>query len=251
MKFQTGERPPQTRINPPIIETGMVCAIISSLSGGGPFFAPIPLGRGGRRNLSSRESHELTIKQVVKISSAPVHAAAIGLPFTRMITIHWQAAGLPLDGMANAVGRYLDLLTKLLVRHGYGTAWAWVHENAQGRHVTKGGHSHILAHVPPDMVGLLQRRQRGWLKAITGQPYKARVIKSEPIGGRLGLETGNPNLHHVNLGAALAYVVKGAPQEVLDRLGIDRAHEPGGRIIGKRCGISQNLGAKALCGRCQ
>jgi hypothetical protein len=63
------------------------------------------------------------------------------------------------------------------------------------------------------------------------------------------LETGNPDLHLANLSTALAYVVKGAPQEVLDGLGIDRRHEASGCIIGKRCGISQNIGPKALAGK--
>ena len=67
----------------------------------------------------------------------------------------------------------------------------------------KGGHCHLLAHVPADLVPRLTGLQRGWLRRITGQPYRARVIHSKPIGGRLGLETGNPDLHAINLEAAL------------------------------------------------
>jgi hypothetical protein len=44
-------------------------------------------------------------------------------------------------------------------------------------------------------------------------------------------------------------VVKGAPQAVLERLAIAHAHEAGGHIIGKRCGTSQNIGAKARQGK--
>ena len=75
-------------------------------------------------------------------------------------------------------------------------------------------------------------------------PYRARVIHSRPIGGRLGLETGNPQLHAINLEAALSYVLKGASDAAAAQFNLER-HEPGGRIIGKRCGTSQNIGAKA------
>src|SRR5690554_6441344 len=56
-------------------------------------------GRGGARNRADRESHALTSVQIANLGAAERHAAAIGLPFTRMITIHWQAAGLSLEAM--------------------------------------------------------------------------------------------------------------------------------------------------------
>jgi hypothetical protein len=200
-------------------------------------------GRGGARNRADRESHEPTAAQIANLRAAERHAGQIGLPFTRMISIHWQAAGLPLEGMAKATGRFTDLLTKTLARHGSRTAWLWVHENAPGQ--DKGGHCHLLVHVPADLVPMMTGLQRGWLRRITGQPYRSGVIYSEPIGGRLGLEIGNPELHAVNMAVAFGYVCKGAPQAVLDAFGIVRAHQPGGRIIGKRCGTSQNIGPKA------
>ena len=112
--------------------------------------------------------------------------------------------------MAKATYHFTDLLTKALARHGSRTAWLWTHENVPGNGDDKGGHCHLLAHVPAALVSIVTALQRGWLRRITGQPYRARVIHSKPIGGRLGLETGNPDLHAVNLEAALAYVLKGA-----------------------------------------
>jgi hypothetical protein len=177
---------------------------------------------------------------MANLTAAEAHARKIGLPFTRMLTIHWEAAGVPLAGMAKATSRFLDLLTKALARHGSQTAWLWSHEAGD----RKGGHCHLLAHVPAELVSTLTRLQRGWLRRITGQAYRARVIRSKPIGGRLGLETGNPDLHAINLEAALGYVLKGASPEAASCFGLDRL-EPGGRVIGKRCGTSQNIGAKA------
>jgi hypothetical protein len=157
-----------------------------------------------------------------------------------MLTIHWQAAGVALEDMPRATGRFLDLMAKAVTRHGGATAWLWVHENGDG----KGGHCHLLAHVPPDLVPAITALQRGWLRRITGLPYRARVIRSKPIGGRLGLEASNADLHAVNLDAALAYILKGACPAAALQFDLERL-EPGGRVVGKRCGTSQNIGAEA------
>ncbi len=228
---------------PPIPGGGTPVAI-SYLSLGVPALsACTPSRRGGARNLATRESHGLTVAQVGNLIAAAHHADAIALPFTRMITVHWQSAGVAVADMVKATGRFLDLLAKALARHGSGTAWLWVHEAGQG----KGGHCHILAHVPAALVPVITRLQRGWLRRITGQPYKRRVIHSDPIGGRLGLETGNPALLALNRDNALAYVLKGASAPAAKAFELERL-EPGGRCIGKRCGTSQNIGAKARNG---
>lgn len=230
---------PQLPADSPVVAHGTALAInyltlgVSALSAGGT-------GRGGARNRADRESHALTVAHIANLRAAERHAEKIGHPFTRMVSIHWEAAGVPLADMAKATGRYTDLMTKALARHGSGTAWLWTHENGD----RKGGHCHLLAHVPADLVPVLTGLQRGWLRRITGKPYRARVIHSKPIGGRLGLEKGNPDLHAINLEAALAYVLKGACPEAASRFGLERL-EPCGRVIGKRCGMSQNIGAKA------
>jgi len=206
---------------------------------GGPAHSP-RMARGGAHNSASRESHALHRRQAANLIAAARHAQRIGLPFNRMVTIHWEAAGVALPFMAKATGRFLDLLTKAIVRHGGATAWAWVHEGGPG----KGGHCHLLAHVPPDLVVVVTRLQKSWLRRITGNPYRARVIRSRPIGGRLGLEASNPDLHGLNLAEALAYVLKGADAAAVAVHDLKRC-EPGGLVIGKRCGVSQNIGPKA------
>ncbi|MFM5892983.1 MAG: hypothetical protein ACKOQM_00905 [Novosphingobium sp.] len=143
--------------------------------------------------------------------------------------------------MAATTGKFIDCLTRWLARRGFGIAWLWVHENAGD----KGWHCHILASVPAKLVKPLVGAQKRWLRKITGRPYRARVIRSDLIGGRLRLETGNPALHFENARAALAYLCKGAPQSALDAVGIDRQHKLQGLIIGRRCSTSQNIGATA------
>ena len=238
---EVSKAPPQPQMpsNLPIPETGTAVAINYPRLGV-PAHLPCSTGRGGARNRADRESHALTVAQIDNLEAAERHARAIGLPFTRMITIHWRAAGVTLSDMVKATGRFLDLLTKALARHKSKTAWLWALENGD----RKGGHCHLLVHVPAALVSLLTRLQKGWLRRITGKPYRKRVIHSEPIGGRLGLEIGNPELHAINLAVALGYVLKGANAEAAARFGLERL-EAGGRIIGKRCGTSQNIGTKA------
>lgn len=231
---------PQSLANLPIAETGTALAI-STLPLGVAAQSTHRPGRGGNRNRADRQSHALTKHQIGNLSASEGHSRAIGLPFTRMITIHWKAAGVPLSGMAAATGKFIDCLTRWLARRGYRMAWLWVHENAGD----KGWHCHVLASVPADLVKPLVGAQKRWLRAITGEPYRAKVIRSDPIGGRLRLETGNPALHFENAQAALAYLCKGAPQSALDAAGIDRQHKPQGLIIGRRCSTSQNIGATA------
>lgn len=230
---------PQTRGNLPIPQAGTAVAI-SYLRLGVAAHLPSSTSRGGARNRADRESHALTAAQIANLEAAERHARAIGLPFTRMITIHWQAAGVALADMVKATGRFVDLLTKALARNKTKTAWLWTLENGD----RKGGHCHLLVHVPATLVSILTKLQKGWLRRITGNPYRARVIRSEPIGGRLGLETGNPELHAINLTVALGYVLKGANAAAAEQFNLARL-EAGGRIIGKRCGTSQNIGAKA------
>lgn len=225
--------------NPPLLETGMALAI-SYLRLGEAALSPAIPGRGGAHNHATRESHALTASQIANLRAATRHAAAIGLPFTRMITIHWEAAGVALEAMVAATGRFVDLLSKMLSRHGCRATWLWVHENGDN----KGGHCHLLAHVPPALVARLTRLQRGWLRRITGRSYRARVICSRPIGGLLGIEMTNAALHAANLEAALAYVLKGACPAAAKIHHLERV-EAGGRIIGKRCGTSQNIGVLA------
>lgn len=223
----------------PESKSGSLLAINYITSGVGVLSVD-PVKRGAARNRADRESHVLKAAQIGNLIAAEHHAAIIGLPFTRMITIHWEAAGVPLAGMAKATGRFIDLMSKALSRHGCATAWLWVHENGDG----KGGHCHLLIHVPSHLVKVVVRLQMGWLRKITGKPYKARVIHSKPIGRRLGLEVGNPALHAVNLEAAFSYFLKQTDGHVASQLGLNRL-EDGGRVIGKRCATSQNIGRKA------
>ena len=203
-------------------------------------YLSIGVGRGGAHNRAERESYELSARHLANLAAAAHYATDIGLPLTRLITIHWQAAGIPLECMAAATGCFIDLLTKALARHGSKTAGLWVHENGHG----KGGHCHLLVHVRAADVPIITRLQMGWLRRITAQRYHRRVIRGDPIGRKLGLDTSNPALWAENAATTLGYLLKGIDPDAPVAASLVRL-QPGGRVIGKRCGTSQNIGRKA------
>ena len=86
--------------------------------------------------------------------------------------------------------------------------------------------------------------QRRWLRSITGRPYSARTIKTARIGGTVNAAQSAPAAYEANLGAVVAYVLKGACPPAARELGLERV-EVGGRIIGKRAGTSQNIARAA------
>lgn len=202
-------------------------------------FAPMP-GRGGARNRASRRTKAISEAAAGRLLKAAHYAAAAGMPLNRFTTVHWQKAGVA-DGLA-ATGRFLKLAGDWIRSRGGRFAWIWVREGGS----EKGEHVHILLHLPPHLAGGFNRRQRGWLKAC-GAAWRAGVILSPPIGRCLahayqGELAGRS--YAVNLGVVLDYVLKGADHRARESLGI-RRREHGGEIVGKRCGVSQNIGAAA------
>ncbi|WP_353204295.1 hypothetical protein, partial [Sphingomonas sp.] len=107
-----------------------------------------------------------------------------------------------------------------------------------------GAHTHILAHLPPGAPWSFQRSKR-WLERITGKPYFTGGIRTHRIRGTVGGRVVLPDLYAENLAVVVGYLTKGAPQAVLDTLRINRAHQPGGRVVGKRAGWSENIGTAA------
>ena len=146
---------PQTPHKLPNFGTGTAVAV-NYLRLGVAGHLPCSTGRGGARNRADRTSDALTEAQIANLKAAERHSRAIGLPFNRMITIHWQAAGVGLADMVKATGRFLDLLTKALARHKSKTAWLWTLENGD----RKGGHCHLLIHVPAALVSNIKSKRK-------------------------------------------------------------------------------------------
>jgi len=195
---------------------------------------------GGHRNTRERSSDSLTTKQVASLKEAFDHSWVIGLPLTRFITIHLEGQGIDASQQSAAITQILDRLRKHTVRNRGRFAAVWVRESGDG----KGDHVHIVAHIPNELVPRLAPLLRKWIKTISGQPYRKDTINSRPIGLRLGIEKSFPQVHRINLMRVQGYLLKGASPEAAATHGLTR-REPGGWIIGKRCGFTANLGKQA------
>lgn len=174
----------------------------------------------------------LSSVQVRALIAAARFALESGRPFNRHVTIHWEVAGIHDSEAAQATGAYLKLIRDWLASSRRTPAWLWVRENGEG----KGSHVHILLHIPGGAHWTGTRMKR-WLALITGKPYVRSTIQTRRIAGSIGSRA-----YQANLGTVLAYVIKGASPEAAARFNLDRL-EAGGRITGKRCGWSQNIGA--------
>jgi hypothetical protein len=168
-----------------------------------------------------------------------LHAKTIGLPLNRHVTLHLESAGVHDNVAAVVIGRFLALARDWLRKRGMRTAWVWVRENGDG----KGSHVHILLHVPRAAPWASWRMIR-WFKLATGQPYSTGAMNSERIGGTANASVSAPEHYQANLAAVVGYLLKGASPDAVHALRLERL-EPGGTVIGKRAGWSENIGQAA------
>lgn len=199
-------------------------------------------GWGGARNSADRVSNALTLSKARAIIRSAYRAQEIGLPFNRFVTIHFERAGLTDAEAAGAIGKIMKLATDWARRQDKKIAYAWVRENDVGNG-SKGSHVHIICHCPDALpIGRMWRR---WLRNVTGKPYRAKTIKSERVGGTINAHAKNPAAYLQNLDRVLAYICKGVTPIDALALSLPRQEE-GGKIIGKRAALSQNIGRRSL-----
>ena len=192
---------------------------------------------GGVRNRKDRVSHNLTRQQVQGMMAAGEFSSAIKRPFQRHWTVHYERGGIDDRDGATFVSRLLKIVGQAARRAGGEMTALWVRENGDA----KGAHVHILLHLPDGMS--LHGRTRRWLR-LAGLVPRARVSKVRTIGRKLNMATVNPALYTANTGRVRAYQFKGASEQAGSELFLARFGE-GGRVIGKRCGWTQNIGQRA------
>lgn len=207
---------------------------------------------GGARNRRDRVTVALSLAQARNLAAAVVHAERADLPLNRLVTVHWGAMRQSDAEALAALGRLLKLWRDALAARGLPFACVWIRENDDGDG-SKGSHVHILAHVPAAARRGFLRRLRAWARLAAGGRYNRRsgrvegpayakgAVDTRRIGGRVAVPQ---DVHDANLAEVLGYVLKGADKQTAEIMRLAR-REPGGRVIGKRCGWSENIGAKA------
>lgn len=186
-----------------------------------------------------RRSTALRSKDCENLLLAAEHAIRIGKPLNRMLTVHFDAAGI--SDPVKATGQLLKLIGDWLRCNNTAITAVWVRE---GGHA-KGEHVHILFGIPPNKVTAFNRMQRGWFKRI-GAAWKKRAYKSRPIGGshKLAFSEESTNLYQQALTGALHYLLKGADAKARAAHGISKCGD-GGELWGKRCSTTENIGRTA------
>lgn len=203
-------------------------------------FLRIPRAReswGGARNRKDRVSKALSQQQAEGILKAMAFAELAGMPLNRHWTVDYELAGITDRDGAAFVGKLLEFCKRYARTREGNFAAVWVREVGE----RNGAHVHIAMHLPADWkLGQLPRK---WIKA-TGGAYLRGNSRIRSIGGSLKCAESNPCKYRANLEALGNYLVKGSGPAVADELGLERL-KPGGTIIGKRCGWTQNLGVAA------
>jgi len=196
--------------------------------------------RGGARNSAARVSFGVTDAQMENMVAAAAFALAIGLPLNRFITIAWECCGIEDD--LTATMYFLRRAREWLAHQGEGFACVWFREWGPKRR----GHVHILLHLPPHLARAFNAMAWRWRKAC-GAVWTQGAIKSVPVGRSLrtafmGVEDGVA--YAPELSKVLGYLAKGVSDDFRGRHRW-KSGKPGGAVVGKRCGTSQNIGAKA------
>ncbi len=198
---------------------------------------------GGARNRADRESWNLTERQCRDMIAAADFALANGLPFNRHWIVHYERAQIAETDAAKFVGHLLRLASAYVRREVGQLAALWARENGDG----KGGHVHILLHVPAGIT--LRNRTRRWIVAAGGT-YRARVSRVKVIGGTLNNVDPASPYYRENMRTLVGYLLKGATTATGSAMGLHRYSE-GGRIVGKRAGWTQNIGKSARAERAE
>ena len=187
---------------------------------------------GGARNSASRLSESIGTLRAIELVEAAMRAIAIGSPFNRHLTVHWEKGRLTDSQAAEATGRLLKLIRDWARKNGGCVAYAWVRENGPG----KGSHTHILLHIPS---GLKLKLTRRWYRGSTGWrgPLK-KAVKSVCIGRNAGAARSASDHYRAHLANLLAYLLKGADEPAALALGLED-WGMGGSIKGKRVSICQ------------
>lgn len=196
-----------------------------------------------------RTSHALGYKASQTLYYAMhEHAARIGCPLTHWVTINFALTTVdPWEAVPVFQKIRKNHFNKWARRPGknggaaFQPTYAYVFENARddevfdeiGPGLPHNVHVHFAVHLPPSRVFEFEtRRILEWVDRHCDGTSAANAVQVKPIdderGGTMGLRQ---------------YVLKGSAEKVAPGFGVDA--KPQGAIIGKRSGVSVNLGPSA------
>jgi hypothetical protein len=187
-------------------------------------------GHPQRRRYRCGGTRHISIQQAANIMEAVSFAKAIGLPLVAHLTIDWAATEVGDDPDGKLFAKVREGLHKWFDRRGIELAGAWARE-CPGGDVE---HCHLLFHLP------MAYRSGHKLNQIEAAVYR---LVDRHGGGVCGDDAiklviwSNPDGK---------YLIKGGGPKVWTRFRLRKEHRRlQGRIHGKRCGTTENIGARA------
>lgn len=195
---------------------------------------PVKLKRGGPHNRRDRPSWQLTEQQCWNVIRRSYDAWDAGRPMSRFITLAWGLAGIDAERAVWATGQFIIMAREWLRGHGYPkTPWVWVQETGD----TFGQHAHILLYVPTELADLFRTMPRRWAKAIAGGSYTRGLVDTKQLPGAKSAAI-NSDAYEAQLLGRLAYMLKNAPEEWAEPLGlapyISKPWGQSSKVIGRR-----------------
>jgi hypothetical protein len=174
-----------------------------------------------------RLSNGFDRKQVNELHQGWEHAARLGLPLNAMLSIRPLAYCDPTD-FCRFASRARNKLGVWARQRDLPFVAAWAREcNPDGT----GEHLHVLMHVPPQHYSDFEEKIIAWFPepgAADVRPAHQRVFVTE-TGKRM---------------SAIGYLAKQMTPQAWYRRGLIR--KAGGPILGKRGGVTRNIGGKAI-----
>lgn len=201
--------------------------------------AALPLppdwGEATKPKKQPRPSKYITMRQASNLMAAVTCAREIGTPLSAHATIHWAGTHAGDDPDGRRFAKVREGFDKWLARQGIpeGLTAIWVRERLSGGSAEV-VHCHMLCHLPP-----AYRKGRKYDQVISALE---RLIDRHGVANYLDCTLkltfpANPNG---------VYLLKGGGADVWRKFAVPQAwRNPQGRIFGKRCGVTENIGAAA------
>ena len=183
-----------------------------------------------------RASKCITMRQATNIMEAVPFAKSVGLPLVAHLTIHWSLTDVGDDPDGKLFAKFREGLDKWLHRRGIEFTAAWSRERQCGG-LSDVVHCHLLFYLPVEYRSGARLRQVeaaiARLVKLHGNDYWAEQVIKLVIHDTSPYPDGK-------------YFIKGGGLKVWKKFGVRKQHRRlQGLIHGKRCGVTENIGAAA------
>jgi hypothetical protein len=196
---------------------------------------PVADGLAAAKPKRQRPSKRITMRQATNMMEGVRYARGIGMPMNAHATIHWACTEIGDDPDGRLFAKVREGFDKWLRRWGVpeGLTAIWVRERLSGGSAEV-VHCHMLFHLPHPFI---RGRRR-----VQVERSLERLIDRHGEGNYLDCTSkltfpANPNG---------VYLLKGGGPDVWRKFGVPSCwRRSQGFIFGKRCGVTENIGAAA------